>query len=167
MSTYLATEAALLALVRRYNAGATFTAANCLADDWLVLDARNTEVAAVIEMAEASAEGDNLSGHGSQGVYQDVHKLALWICVKRGVGVNGDGAAKATCKTLTESLKDYLRPYERLNHGAPIARAQLGRTDAPSHLSPTNDISAATHVAQRILLTVQCEASVVVTEPGV
>lgn len=166
MSTYPTAENALLALVRAFNTAivlndqstaVAFSSANSSADDWLVLDAAGP-VAAVVEMVGASLEGDNLDGRGAHGMVQEKHAIGVWLCVARGVGVNGDGQAKANIKTLTEAFKDYLRPLDRLSVGAPVSRAMIVKTSEPSYISPTNNIEAATHVAQLVTLTVYCES---------
>lgn len=158
MSTYLDIESALLALIRAYAGGAVFDAANSSVDDWIALDANGTEVAAVIEMAAASTEGAQQDGYGAFGEYQETHTLALWICQKRGTGDGGDGAAKQALKTLTEAIKDYLRPFRRLDGAAGVRSARLLRTGEPVYISPNDQIEAATHVAQQITLQVVCES---------
>lgn len=159
MSTYFTAEAALLTLIRAYSSGTVFTEANSSRDDWLVLDASGTEAAAVVEMASETREGDSLNGRQAHGAYQEVHQIGVWICVKRGVGAGGDSAAMAACKTLTEAVKDHLRPWERLNNATGVTRAQVVRTTEPSYISPTKRIEDATHVAQQIIVQIHCRAA--------
>ena len=157
MSTYSSAEAALLALVRAYSGGAVFNATNSIADDWTVLDAQGTTVAAVLEMAGDTIEAVTVQGeYGDYGAFQEVHQIGVWLCVKRGQGLGGDGAAKADCKTLTDAFRDYARPYRRLN-GA-VRSAKMIRTSAPAYISPTRNVSDATHVAQMITFEVSCES---------
>lgn len=163
MSTYTVAEAALLTLVRAYSGGTVFTTTNSSADDWRVLDATSTESAAVLEMAGPTVEGvltyqRHAQSYGADAEYQETHQIGVWICVKRSTGVGGDGAVKATLKALTEAVKDYLRPYRRLNAAANVRAALIARTTEPSYISPTKDIADATHVAQQIVFEVQCES---------
>jgi hypothetical protein len=159
VSTYTTAEAALLTLVRAYNSGATFTPANSSVDDWRVLDASSTTVAAVLEMAAPTIERTvTATEYGAYGEYQEVHQIGVWICAARGQGAGGDGAAKAACKTLTEAVKDYLRPYRRLNAAAGVRSAAILRTTDPAYISPTRDIAQATHVAQEIIFEIACES---------
>ena len=157
MSTYTAVEAALLTLVRAYSSGTVYTATNSSVDNWRVLDGGAAR-AVVIEMAEATTESDTANGRNAFGTYQEVHRLGVWVCVARGSGDGGDVAAKVALKTATEALKDYLRPYERLNAAANVSRAQIARTTAPAYISPSSDATRATHVAQQVIVQVQCRA---------
>jgi len=163
MSTYSAAEAALLTLTRAYSSGAVFDITNSVADDWRVLDAQGTTVAAVLEMASDTIEGievDNEAGsYGDYGNYQEVHTIGVWLCVKREQGLGGDGAAKAACKTLVDAYRDYMRPYRRLNGATGVRSAKMIRTSAPAYISPTKDVADATHVAQMITFEVACESA--------
>jgi len=162
MSTYATAEQALLTLVRAYSGG-VFTSTNSSVDDWRVLDASGTDAAAVLEMAGASVEREvtnsrDARSYGDYGEYQEVHQIGVWICIKRGQGLGGDGAAKAACKTLTEAVKDYLRGYRRLNGATSVRAALILKTTELSYISPTRDIADATHVAQEIILEIACES---------
>lgn len=162
MSTVLLAESALLALIRSYNSGATFGTTNSAIDDWRVLDAEDAGTACVIELAGPSQEADELNGRSTHGAYQELHRIGAWVCIERGVGTGGDVAAKQACQALVEALKDYCRPYERLNtenDDSPIVRAQIVETTDLSYIAPTDDITQATHVAQRITWLVHCEAN--------
>lgn len=158
MSTYATAETALLTLVRAYASGAVFTTTNSAADDWKPLDAPNTEVAAVVEMAGASTEGVEQDGYGVEGEYQETHTIGLWLCKKRGTGDGGDGVVKQQLKALTEAVKDYLRPYRRLNGAAGVRSMKLMRTTEPTYISPTDKVGDATHIAQQITFQVLCES---------
>lgn len=162
MSTYTIAETALLALVRAYAGGGTFNSQNSAIDNWLMLDSSNQTAAAVIEMAGESREAIDTSEpteYGAYGEYQEVHQVGVWICQPRGAGDGGDGIAKAAVKTLTEAVKDYLRPYRLLNAAAGVRSAQIVRTTAPTYISPTTDIAQATHVAQEIVMIVVCTST--------
>lgn len=159
MSTYLAAEAALLTLIRAYSGGAVFDEVNSAAEDWDVLDAPDTEVSAIVEMEGSSEEADELDDYGGHGEYVERHRIAVWVCVKRGTGEGGDGLVRAECKTLTEALKDHLRPYERLNNASGVLRAQMTRTSEIRMISTTEDPRDATHVAQQISIQVLCRAA--------
>jgi hypothetical protein len=135
-----------------------FTTTNSSADDWAVLDAGATEVAAVIEMAGPSTEGVEQDGYGVYGEYQETHQIGLWVCVKRGTGDGGDGAVKQTLKTLTEAVKDHLRPYRRLNDAAGVRAMTIMRTTEPNYIGLTEHIEDATHVGQLITIQVRCES---------
>lgn len=169
MTTLLPVQNALLDLVRSYGSGATFDSVNSSILDWTVLDAPDTEVAAVVVMAGDSAEGDSLSPFGTvrgsfgvQGKYQEVHAIGLWIYVKRGVGEDGEAAAAIACQTLTESMKDYIRPYEQWQtNGDPISRAYMTRTTVPGVYG-----AHGSSVGQMISFAVQCERDAVVIEAG-
>jgi hypothetical protein len=160
MSTYSTAEAALLTLIRAYSGGTVFDEANSSADDWLALDANGTEVAAVVEMAGPTTEATiDADSYGAYGEYQEMHTISLWLCRKRGVGADGDGAVKAALKALTEAVKDYLRPYRRLNGAAGVRSMRLLRTTEPAYISPTDKVEDATHVAQQIVVQVLCESA--------
>jgi hypothetical protein len=160
MSTYPVAEAALLTLIRAYSSGAVFTTANSAADDWIVLDANGTEVAAVIEMAGLTTEAVvDAEEYGVYGKYQETHTIGLWVCKKRGTGAGGDGAMKQQVKALTEALKDYLRPYRRLSGAAGVRSMRITRTGEPAYISPSDKVEDATHVAQQITIQVLCESA--------
>jgi hypothetical protein len=161
VTTLLTTQTALLALARTYNSGATFDSANSSILDWTVLDAQGTEVAAVVVMEGPSQEDDEINGFGRHGHFQEVHRVGLWIYVKKGVGEDGEAAAATACQTLTEALKDSIRPYERLNHGAPIKRAKMVSTTPPAVYG-----AQGSHVGQEIVVMVQCESESIVIEAG-
>jgi len=159
VSTYPIAESALLTLIRAYSGGTVFDEANSSVDNWLVLDANGTEVAAVLEMAgpttEAVIDGDS---YGVYGEYQETHTIGLWLCQKRGTGDGGDGAVKAVLKALTEGMKDHLRPYRRLDSAPSVRSMRLMRTTEPAYISPTDKVEDATHVAQQIVVQVLCES---------
>jgi hypothetical protein len=163
VSTYTTAETALLALVRSYGAGLIFTEENSAAEDTLVLDA-GTGVAAIVAMAGESVEGDKIDDYGEHGAYVERHQIAVWVCVERGTGDGGDGAISQECKALTESVKDYLRPYERLNGAPGVLRAQIVRTGAPDLISRSTAIEDATHVAQEVVFSVLCAGTYEPTE---
>jgi hypothetical protein len=166
MTTYSTAEAALLTLTRAYSAGTVFTTANAVADDWTVLDAQGTTVAAVLEMASDTIEAITVDAqsYGDYGAYQEVHQIGVWLCVKREQGLGGDGAAKAALKTLTDAYRDYMRPYRRLNAATGVRQAKMTKTTAPAYISPTRNAADATHVAQMITFEVACESDAPVGE---
>jgi hypothetical protein len=142
--------------VRAYSGGMVFTEENSAAEDTLVLDAPNTDVAAIVAMAGESIEADEIDDYGEHGAYVERHQIAVWICVERGTGDGGDGALAQECKALTEAVKDYLRPYERLNNAPGVLRAQIVRTGAPDLISRSVAMEDATHVAQEVVFQVLC-----------
>lgn len=158
MSTYIAAEAALLALVRTYNGGAVFDEVNSSAEDWTALDATGTEVAAVVEMAGETVEADEIDDYGAHGEFVEQHQIGLWLCVKRGTGDGGDGETRAAVKALTEAVKDHIRPYERLNDAEGVLRAQIVRTSAPALISRSEEMEDATHDAQQVVFQILCSA---------
>ena len=165
MSTYSVAETALLTLTRAYSSGSVFDTTNSVADDWRVLDAQGTTVAAVLEMAGDTIEDVTVqASYGDYGSYQEVHQIGVWLCVKREQGLGGDGAAKAACKTLVDAFRDYIRPYRRLNAASGVRAMTMIRTSAPAYISPTRDASDATHVAQMITFEVACESTAPVGE---
>ena len=165
MSTYGVAEAALLTLVRAYAAGAVFTTANSAVDDWVMLDAPGTTVAAVLEMAGDTREDIvTQGGYGVYAEYQEEHQIGVWLCVKREQGLGGDGAAKAALKTLTDAFRDYARPFRRLNNATGVRQALMTTTTAPAYISPTRNAVDATHVAQLITFVIACESAAPVGE---
>ena len=158
MSTYQTAESALLTLIRAYSGGTVYTTTTSSADDWRVLD--NATSAAVVEMAGPTIEGMTAPvEYGVHGEYQETHQIGIWICEPRGVGAGGDGAIKQALKARTEAVKDYLRPFRRLNNASGVRSAQIVRTTAPAYISPTTDAAMATHVAQQIIVQVACESA--------
>jgi len=165
VSTYTIAETALLTLTRAYSGGSVFDTSNSVADDWRVLDAQGTTVAAVLEMAGDTIEAITVqAAYGDYGQYQEIHQIGVWLCVKREQGIGGDGAAKAACKTLIDAFRAYMRPYRRLNAAAGVRSATMIRTSAPAYISPTRDVGDATHVAQMITFEVACESDAPVGE---
>jgi hypothetical protein len=161
VTTLLTVQTALLALARNYNSGATFDSTNSSILDWTVLDAQDTEVSAVVVMEGPSQEDDEINGFGRHGHFQELHRVGLWVYVKKGTGEGGEAAAATACQTLTEALKDYIRPYEQLSHGAPIKRAKIGTTTQPAVYG-----AGQSHVGQEIVFSIQCDSESVVTESG-
>lgn len=157
MSTLLTAQTALLDLLQQYPA-ATFDASNSSINKWDVLMSQGRDYSAVIEMDEATQEGDELNGYREQGMYQETHRLALWIAWKRGQGDGGDAAQKAACLALTEGIKDFMRPYLTLNGAASVIEARITETSEPQYLAPRSVTAASTHVAHRVRWRVQCES---------
>jgi hypothetical protein len=162
MTTYLTAEAAVLTLLRAYNAGATFTVANSVVDDWTIIDTAPTS--AFVEMGDDTIEAVEINDYGAHDEYQEQHTISLWICQKRSTGAAGDAALKQGLKTLTEAVKDYLRPYRRLNNATGVRSMQISSTTPPLMIRRTATgtngpgLADASHFAQRIQLTVLCES---------
>jgi hypothetical protein len=156
MSTLPASKTALLTLLRAYP-DATFDSSNSALDDWAVLTSEGRTYSLVIEMGAATTEdtGDYLA----QGDYSETHRLDAWICWKRGQGEGGDAAQRQALIDLTERLKDYARPYTRLNGAANVEQARIVETSEPLYIAPRSMHAASTHVAQRITWEIQCTAA--------
>lgn len=159
MTTYLIAEGALLTLCRAYSAGAVFTTANSSADDWTVIDTADTSL--LIEMGEQTQEGIEQDDYEAHGEYQEQHTIDVWICQKRSAGATGDGTIKQGLKTLTEALKDYLRPYRRLNAASGVRSMAITSTLPPAYVQRIGGrgVADASHLTQRIRCVVLCEST--------
>lgn len=157
MSTYASAKAALLATCRAYNGGATFDTTNSAADDYAVQDTASSQYALVLVKGGPTAEGDNLDGRGSQGMYQERHTFKLIISAKVGNAQQGYGVIIQGLETLVESLKDYIRQHDRLGTPDPVRRAQTIETSATMERVP-RDANAPTHFIIEVLVRVFCEA---------
>lgn len=150
MTTLLAAKAALLALVRGYP-GQPFDADNSSRDDWHVLDS-GRGYAAVVTTEGDTVEGDRIDGRGSGGIRQERHTLAVNVVMAIGTGEIGLPAITTALETLTEALKDYIRPSDRLNGAAD--GSYITRTTPPGRIA-----NKSTHYMQTIVLTVYCSSA--------
>lgn len=129
MSTYSASETALLAAVRASGNGALFTTQNSSRADFTVLDRPGVSSAAVLIQAAPSEYADNLGqGRGTHGKRQQKHFIAVVLIQARGQ--TDDGAAATALHAAHDALVAYLDTVPRLN-GAPIKRAEAVSADVP------------------------------------
>jgi hypothetical protein len=165
MTTYLTAESAVLTLLRAYNSGATFTIANSAVDDYTIIDVANTT--AFIEQGEDSQENIEVEDYGAYDEYQERHVISLWICQKRSAGASGDAALKQGLKVLTEAVKDYLRPYRRLNGAIGVRSMMIASTTPPLTIKRADQkpgLADTSHFGQRVQLVILCESTAPVGE---
>jgi hypothetical protein len=144
VSTYPAAAAALLALCR---ASGPFDEANSAADDFTVLDA-GYDLALLIRGIYTD-EADEIDDYGAHDARQERHVIEAQVWKSTGTGDGGMGAIDAELIAATEALKDYVRPYERLNGTA--RRARIVRTTRPESNGTRS------HRVQIITFHVDCE----------
>lgn len=136
MSTYLQAKAAVLDTVRAFDSD-TFDEANTSRDDFRVRDDPRG-VAAVVQTVEDTVEADwldgtNMGGYGSHGAYQERHTFGIHLFKTIGTGQTGLPNIVTELETLTEALKDYLRPTLRALPG--VRDVRLPRTARPGTVS--------------------------------
>lgn len=161
--TYTTCEAALLALVRAYNAGATFTEANCRISDMRVLDASGKDMAAVIRMVGDSQEGDELFQRKAHGKRQLLHEIGVTVFYKVKAGEGGPIVSYTGLTVLVDNLLEWLRKYEKLNAAANVRRAQPTRARRVTDLIPQQG-AAPTHQFQEIVMQVWESITPTITE---
>lgn len=157
MTTYAATEAALLTLCQGYNAGATFTAANTRRGEWTIFDAPY-DASLVLVQHKDSRFGDQLARRGAQGKQQEEHHIAVEVYYRRLQGQGGDGARYTALLTLRDGLQAWISRYPRLNNAANVKRAEVVTTTPPA-LAGASPQNAATHWMTELHVTVQCEVA--------
>ena len=127
MSTYVASEAALLTAVRATNGGALFTAQNSARGDFTVLDRSGVTAAAVLWQAGKSDYGDELDDYGAHGTTQERHRIADILFQSRGQA--NDGVSAAALHTNADALIAHLHSVPTLS-GA-VLRAEVVEADVP------------------------------------
>jgi hypothetical protein len=130
MSTYAASEAALLAAVRASSGGAVFTATNSSRGNFAVLNNEGVTVAAILMQATRSEFGDNLGqGRGTQGKRQQRHRIGIVVFQARGQA--DDGTSYQALVSVTDALIAYLDTYQRLGNATNVKRAQVVEASEP------------------------------------
>lgn len=158
--SYTTAEAALLTLVRAYEGGAVFTAANSSRGDFSATDAPGYRQYAVVMMAGESDYGDALFGRGAHGKRQQRHRMSVLLFQARQQGLGGDGAAYSALLTLTDGVAAWLERYPRLDGASGVKRAEIVRI-GKVRTTQTPAGAPGPHLLQPILLDVLCE-----TEPA-
>lgn len=154
MSTYLAIEAAVLALCQ--SAGLGFTTSNSARDDFSVLDDPSGR-ALIVEMGAPTVEGDTVDGYSRSGCYAERHTLKLTIARQVGTGEEGPTAIIQALKADTEALKDALREDDTLGGLAWNSRPSQTSDVLERRRSVGNQPSSSpTHVLQQVLFQVWC-----------
>jgi hypothetical protein len=156
--TYSTSEAALLTLIRAYNAGATFTAANSSRGDWSVVDATGTDLACVLAMNAPTLESEIIEDYGKQGKIQERHEIAIDVFHKRSQGLGGDSVAYVALTTLTDALRAYLRGYPRLNNTSGVRNTNI------VGVSDVDIRKKSPHIFQTIVIRVYCESDEILVE---
>jgi hypothetical protein len=124
MSTYAASEQALLDTIRLYNGGATFTENNSSRGAFRVLNNSGVTSAVVLIKAAPSEYGDNLgSGRGTHNKRQQRHRIGIVVFQARRQ--DDDDTIYAALTTLTDALIGHLDRYQRLNNATSVKRAQV------------------------------------------
>lgn len=157
MSAYAAIEAAALTVLRAYQSGATFTAANSSRGDYGVLEAPGDNAAVIQQMAPTEA-GDRLDGRGAHGRRQWRYTLAITLFRKRGTGQGGDGAAYTDLISLTDGVVAHLLRYPRLGSASGVKRAQVTRVSTPM------GADGRPHLWQTITVMVDAESEIAYVE---
>lgn len=165
MSTYLPAKAALLTLIRAYAGGSVFGTNNSSRDDFQVRDSP-AGIACVVATAEDSLESDRIDGgallgYGVQGEYQERHTFVAHVFTTVGTGETGLDRIVTTLETLVEDIKDYLRPFHRLNGTPGVRDAKIVRTTRPG--IPVDRPQA---YLMSIVVQVECEANLPSGESG-
>ncbi len=162
--SYQTIQTAVLALVRAYNSGATFTADTSAEDDWRVLDTSAGDVSAVVTQAGDTTEDYLLNGRGQHGYRYAEHEVG--ILVASSIRTDNDADALQTLYGTVEGLKEWIRKYPRLNAATGVIHAQVTRTTRRRPIAPESDTTRSTHWAQMLVVQVVEEITLSLVESG-
>lgn len=124
MSTYAASEEALLEVIRLYNNSGTFTEVNSSRGAFRVLNNTGVTQAAVLMKVGSSQYADNLGGgRGAHGKRQQRHRIGIVVFQARRQ--DDDGAIYTDLSELVDELIGHIDRYQRLNNAANVKRAQV------------------------------------------
>ncbi len=159
--SYDTTQAAVYALVI---ASGLVTTDNAKEEDWTVLDARGTDIAAVVWMAGDSQEADSFDDHGEYGTKQAIHEVGITVAVKIKTG--RDSAAINTLRETIANLAAYIRPRPLLNNTSGVKDSGIIRITRRMGINKTREANSATHWASTIVVQVWEQMDVAYVEQG-
>ncbi len=162
--SYQTIQTAVLALVRAYNDGATFTEVTSAEDDWRVLDTSAGDASAVITQAGDTTEDYLLDGRGAHGKRFAAHEVGILIAAS--IRTDNDASAIQTLYAAVEGVADYIRKYPLLNATAGVKHAVPIRRTRRRLIAPESDPTRSTHWAQMIVVQVVEEIALSLVESG-
>lgn len=159
--SYETVQSAIHALVI---ASGLFDASNAKEEDWTVLDARGTDISAVIWMAGDSQEADAFDDHGEYGTKQALHEVGVVVAVKIKTGK--DSAAIETLQGIVADLAEYIRARPLLGGATGVLDSGIIRITRRMGINKSRDAASATHWASAIVVRVHEQFDVAYVEQG-
>lgn len=150
--SYDTIQAAVYDLTLAYGGGVTLTADNAKIEDWTVLDARGTDISAIVWMAGDTQEADSFDGHAEYGKRQAMHEIGVTVATKIKTG--RDSEAKALLASTVADLADYLRARPVLGGAEGVRYSEIIRITRRMGINRTREANSATHWASTIVLRV-------------
>jgi hypothetical protein len=159
--SYDTTQAGVYALVI---ASGLFDESNAKEEDWTVLDARGTDISAVIWMAGDTQEADAFDDHGEYGTKQALHEVGVTVAVKIKTGK--DSAAINTLRETVDTLAAYIRARPLLAGVTGVKDSGIIRITRRMGINKSRDAASATHWASTVVVRVHEQFDVAYVEQG-